>query len=129
MEKSIFILRGLPGAGKSALAQALNIKAVCCADDYFVHNGNYVWNKINIEDAHNWCQRKCRRFMEKQVNKIIIANTCISEWELFPYQQLAKQFEYKCFVLIVENRHNGINVHNCPETVIEKMKKRFEIKL
>ena len=53
MEKALFILRGLPGAGKSALAKAIGIRAICCADDYFVlPNGKYVWKAEKIGKAH-----------------------------------------------------------------------------
>lgn len=125
MKKSLFILRGLPGAGKTSLAEALEIKAVCSADDYFVHGGNYVWKVEQLHAAHDWCQRKCRRFMKKQIDKIIIANTFTSARELKPYQDLARQFGYTVFSIVVENRHGGTNVHNVPEETLEKFRNRL----
>ena len=35
----------------------------------------------------------------------------------------------KCFSIIVENRHKGINEHGVPEDKIQIMKDRFEINL
>jgi hypothetical protein len=35
----------------------------------------------------------------------------------------------RVFSIIVENRHGGINIHNCPPETIERMESRFEIKL
>ena len=35
-EKSLIILRGLPGSGKSSLASLLT-KAICSADDYLIN--------------------------------------------------------------------------------------------
>lgn len=125
MKKSLFIFRGLPGAGKSALAEVLEIKAVCCADDYFTHDGKYLWNGAKIGAAHEWCQRKCRRFMKKQVEKIVVNNTFTSERELQPYLDLARQFGYKIFSVVVENRHGGTNTHNVPEATLEKMRNRL----
>lgn len=46
-----------------------------------------------------------------------------------PYFNLAKEFGYSVFSVIVENRHGGINEHNVPEDKIEQMKNRFNIKL
>jgi hypothetical protein len=46
-----------------------------------------------------------------------------------PYVEMAKEYGFKVFTLIVENRHGGVNQHNVPEDKIELMKNRFEIKL
>jgi len=46
-----------------------------------------------------------------------------------PYYDLAKRYGYQVYSIIVENRHDGVNVHDVPEEVLEKMKKRFDIKL
>jgi hypothetical protein len=45
------------------------------------------------------------------------------------YYQLAKEYGYKVFSMIVENRHGGVNQHGVPEEKLEQMKNRFEIKL
>ena len=45
------------------------------------------------------------------------------------YFDWAKEFDYKVFSIIVENRYGGENVHNVPQETLEKMKNRFEIKL
>jgi hypothetical protein len=45
------------------------------------------------------------------------------------YFGLAKQYGYKVFTIIVENRHDGENIHNVPEEKIKQMANRFEIQL
>jgi len=129
MEKILLILRGIPGSGKTSLAQILNIKAICCADDFHMHGNTYVWKASRIGLAHEWCQRKCRRFMKAQAERIVVANTSTTEREMRPYVDLARQFGYKVFSVIVENRHGSTNIHSVPDTTLEKMKARFEIKL
>ena len=130
MKKILYLFRGIPGCGKSSLAQALNIKAVCCADDYFVlPNGKYVWKAEKIGKAHEWCQRKCRRFMKKQAEHIAVTNTFTTERELQPYMKLAQNFNYKVFSIIVENRMSTKNIHSVPDETIQKMISRFEISL
>lgn len=130
MEKDLIIVRGLPGSGKSTLAQKFGSKAICTADDYHTdRNGKYNWKPENVGKSHDWCQRKCRRFMKKGIPVIVIDNTNTTERELTPYYDLARRFGYKTFSTIVENRHGGINTHNVPEETMEKMEKRFNIKL
>jgi hypothetical protein len=46
-----------------------------------------------------------------------------------PYVEMAKEYGFKIFTLIVENRHGGVNQHEVPKDKIELMKNRFEIKL
>jgi len=129
MERNIIIIRGLPGSGKSSLAKLFNTKAICCADDFITHNGIYSWKPETVHISHKWCQRKCERFMKIGAKLIIIANTNTTEKELKPYFNLADEFDYKIYSLILENRHGGVNVHDVPEETLIKMKNKFSIKL
>lgn len=126
--KDLIIVRGIPNSGKSTFAALLS-KAICCADDYFMHNGKYVWKAEKVSMAHEWCQRKCRRFMKKGIKRIVIANTNTTVRELQPYMDLARQFDYKFFSIIIETRHNNKNSHNVPEITLDKMRERFSISL
>lgn len=107
----------------------LGTDAVCTADDYHVHNGVYNWLPENIGAAHDWCQAKCERFMKLRTERIVVANTSTTERELKPYYDLARQYGYIVYSVIVENRMNTKNIHNVPETTLEKMKARFDIQL
>ena len=42
---------------------------------------------------------------------------------------MAKEYNYRYFSVIVENRHEGKNTHGVPEETLEKRKKKFSIKL
>ena len=129
MEKILYIVRGIPGSGKSTLAKQLTSN-VFEADHYFYDNdGNYKFIASEIKDAHKECQDNVRIAMESSIPKIVVSNTFTQEWEMEPYFELAKEFGYKTFSIIVENRHGGTNVHNVPEDKIEQMKNRFSIKL
>ena len=45
------------------------------------------------------------------------------------YFDLASLHGYRVVSLIVENRHDGQNIHGVPTETLEKMRNRFEIKL
>jgi predicted kinase len=129
MEKVLYIVRGIPGSGKSTFAKQLTAN-VFEADHYFYDNdGNYNFVSSEIKDAHKECQDNVRMAMESSTPKIAVSNTSTEEWEMKIYQQLAETYGYVVFSVIVENRHEGVNQHGVPEDKLEQMRKRFQIKL
>ena len=129
MEKNLIIVRGIPGSGKSTVARLFG-RAICTADDWHTdRNGNYNWKPENVGKAHDWCKRKCRRFMKKGIPTVIVANTSTQEKEFLPYIMMGKYYGYRVHTVIVENRHGGVNEHGVPEETLDKMTNRFEIKL
>jgi predicted kinase len=129
MEKTIYIVRGCPNAGKSTFAKTLGGIHIE-ADQYFVDaDGNYNFDGSKIKNAHTWCLDSVKTNMAVGSDKIVVSNTFTQEWEFQPYLELAKEYGYKTFTIIVENRHGNTNEHNVPEDKIEQMKNRFSIKL
>jgi len=139
MEKTLYIVRGVPGSGKSTFAKKLveHDFLVCEADKYFVdkETGEYKFDLSKIKEAHKFCQDLVETYMKDSLvndqfyRGIAVSNTFTQEWEMEHYFGLAKKYGYTVFTLIVENRHGGKNIHNAPDEIIEKMKQRFEIKL
>ena len=133
MEKILYIVRGIPGSGKSTFAKSLG-GTHFETDMFFMVDGEYKFDGSKIKDAHKWCQDSVHTAMllnhTSQLNNIIVvSNTFTQEWEMKPYYEMAEYFEYKVFSIIVENRHGGINEHNVPEEVLTKMRERFEVNL
>jgi predicted kinase len=133
--KNLYLLRGLPGSGKSTLAREIG-DAFVEADMFFMSDGEYKFDGSKIKDAHAWCKSTVREWMEINFNtygleyeNIAVSNTFTQEWEMEDYYQLANEYGYKVFSIIVENRHGGVNQHGVPEEKLEQMKNRFEIKL
>ena len=128
--KTLYIVRGIPGSGKSTFAQSLDCP-VFEADQYFIDSetGEYKFDGSKIKMAHNWCKLRVEQSMEDDFQKIAVSNTFTQEWEMDAYYELAKQYGYRVFSLIVENRHGGVNEHGVPEDKLELMKNRFEVKL
>lgn len=130
MEKILVICRGICGAGKSTFAKTLGGQHYE-ADMYFIDptTGEYKFDGTKIKNAHAWCLDRVKTDMAVAREKIVVSNTFTQEWEMESYFELAKQYGYKVFSIIVENRHEGINQHGVPEDKIEQMKNRFSIKL
>lgn len=133
MEKVLYIVRGVPGSGKSTFAKSLG-GTHFETDKFFMVDGEYKFDGTKIKEAHKWCQDSVNTAMllnhTAGLNSIIVvSNTFTQEWEMEPYFQMANYFDYKVFSIVVENRHGGINQHGVPEDKIQIMKDRFEIKL
>lgn len=136
--KTLILLRGLPGSGKSTTAELLGAGgsgyAHFEADMYFMEDGEYKFDPSKIKDAHKWCQNSVEQAMLLNYtaghnDTIIVSNTFTQEWEMEPYYKLAEPWGYRVYSIIVENRHGGVNVHGVPEDKLQAMKDRFEIKL
>jgi predicted kinase len=136
--KTLTLLRGLPGSGKSTFAKQIwNEYAICEADKYFVdkESGEYRFDASKLKEAHSWCKNEVEiRMIDNQINsqyyaEIVVSNTFTQEWEMEEYHKLAEKYGYMVFSIIVENRHGGINEHNVPEEKLEQMKHRFQISL
>lgn len=132
----LILLRGLPGAGKTTLAEVIlhsnqgTKPDIISADNYFTdEKGVYHFDSSKLKEAHISCQQICADRMRLEFSKIVIANTFTEEWEMEPYFEMAERYKYRVHTIIVENRHDSKNVHNVPEDKLQQMKNRFKIKL
>ena len=81
--KTLYIVRGVPGSGKSTFAQSLDCP-VFEADQYFIDSetGEYKFDGSKIKLAHNWCKLRVEQSMEDDSQKIAVSNTFTQEWEM-----------------------------------------------
>ena len=137
MTKHLYIVRGLPGSGKSTFAKTLvgSDFIVCEADKYFMVDGEYKFDATKLKEAHESCRNTVETYMKDSLlndqfyRQIAVSNTFTQEWEMQPYFDLAEKYGYTVFTVIVENRHGGKNIHGVPQEALDRMKNRFEVKL
>jgi adenylate kinase family enzyme len=137
MSKKLYIVRGLPGSGKSTFAEALvgSDFLVCEADKYFMVDGEYKFDGSKLKEAHESCRNLVETYMKDSLvndqfyREIAVSNTFTQSWEMAPYFELAEKYGYMVFTVIVENRHGGVNQHGVPDDKLEQMKARFEVQL
>ena len=134
--KSLYLVRGCPGSGKTTLAESLawpTGSPVYSADQYFEKEVDgkmvYEFDPKKLGAAHLQCQENTRRAMIAEYAHIFVANTFTRDSEMKDYYKLAEEYGYRVFAIIVENRHGGKDVHNVPEETLKAMKERFSVKL
>ena len=132
----LILLRGIPGSGKTTLGHVIlkslntDVPDVISADDFFLNeDGEYIFDSSKLREAHNQCQVRCSDKMRNEIHKIVVANTFTQEWEMMPYYEMADRYNYRIHTIIVENRHDGKNIHQVPDDKLRMMKERFEIVL
>lgn len=139
----LIILRGAPGSGKSYLGRTIVDRTVngdyenhiFSTDDFFIdrRTKRYVFNKDLIGQAHEFNQNRVKWRSTNGWSPIIVDNTNIKLWEMFPYIQTGVQNGY--IIKIVEpntpwSRSAGQcfknNTHSVPKETIERMLRDYE---
>jgi predicted kinase len=128
--KTLFILRGVPGCGKTSLAESLG-GVYFEADKFFMINGEYKFDYTKLKQAHDLCRHTTEAAMSIGHERVIVSNTFTTEEQMHPYLDLAKDYGYRVVSLVIENRHGNKSIHDVPEESLIAMesKLRNSIKL
>lgn len=131
--RTLIILSGLPGGGKSTLARKLakeDTSIICSADDYFIsRTGEYIFNRDKIGTAHKRCQQKVQNLISFGSPLIIVDNTNTTIKEMNPYVEMASEAGYD--VQLIRIVHESVekcaerNIHGVPLETIQNMNSRL----
>jgi predicted kinase len=135
MQKTVKILSGIPGSGKSTFVKSLlsnnESGVVVSADSFFIDKltGIYNFNPQLISQAHSKCMSGyIEALYSDDIELIIVDNTNIRRWEIENYYKLAKKLNFKVDIYaIVPSLLSDLkicvkrNVHEVPNSVIFEM--------
>ena len=131
---TVYVLRGLPGSGKSTYTKVLGATRKFSADDFFLKDGVYQFDPNYLPQAHAYCLRSYTNWVRdpevRDFGEVIaIDNTNISVAEVAPYAALALAYGWELkiinFSCPLEQAH-ARNTHGVPLSVMEQMAKKLE---
>lgn len=133
--KTITLVRGLPGSGKTRKAHELRGIAgtMHASDDYFTdEKGVYTFDYERLPESHQQCLAFVGQDILDGIRDIIVHNTFTRAWEMQSYFRLAVAHGYR--ISIVDLFDAGLTdlelfergTHGVPLEIIEKMRGHYE---
>jgi predicted kinase len=129
--KTCYIMRGLPGSGKSTIARQLmwGDGRIHSTDDLRYCEGQYVFDPKETERLHTQNYLAFCRSIREGIPTVICDNTNIKLWEFERYINYAKSWEYQVVIVTVTADPEicaARNTHGVSLEVIERMAKNWE---
>jgi predicted kinase len=118
----LYLIRGLPGSGKTTFAKSLGIFHVE-QDMRLIRDGKYTWTKESVTNAVAFCRTAAKHAMLEGMD-LVISNTFTRRFEMQFYLDLANRLDYKVCVFKVCGEFGSI--HNVPEESMRAMRDRWE---
>lgn len=133
-KKIVYIMRGVPGSGKSTIAKEIAENfdgTIHSTDNFFINQtGTYEFDPTKVREAHEANIEAFSASLENNQPVIIVDNTNIKRWEFERYIELAKSAGYSVQEVnaptpTLEEALER-NLHDVPEEVIKRMLENFE---
>lgn len=121
--KTLYIVRGLPGSGKSTYAKSLGIPHFE-ADMYFYKDGVYNFKQWHLQRAHEWCLDQVVNAITLGDSDVAVSNTFTTMKEVNPYLAIKEMCEGLRIVVVDVKTAYG-SIHNVPEETLAKMSARW----
>ena len=130
--KIAYIMRGVPGSGKSEVAKQLakEIGAIHSTDDFFYVNGEYRFDPGRLQENHDRNFEAFCQSLHQGIPVVICDNTNMRHLHFQRYVDAAKQAGYLVAIVVIPRPKPEVaaqrTVHNVPVAVIQRMISRWE---
>jgi tRNA uridine 5-carbamoylmethylation protein Kti12 len=131
MRHQVYILRGVPGSGKSTMTKRLlsglspdETSTIVSADHWFEKSGSYQFDPTQLGQAHGNSQKSFIEALKNGVSVVIVDNTNIKNRDMKLYIDQAKKFNYDWEIVQLEAA-DPQNIHGVPSDTVASMVKRL----
>lgn len=111
-EKTLILMRGLPGSGKSTTAKTFGLP-VYSTDDYFLVDGKYVFDGRKLIEYHDRNFKRTKEALAKGLS-VVVDNCNVELWEMKRYVEAALENGYRV-QFQVPNTSWRFNCEECAE--------------
>lgn len=129
---NLYLIRGLPGSGKSTFAKSLADALDCNHyehDKYlYTEEGKYLWTEQRMAYAYRQCLRDTEATMAEG-EPVVVSNVFPTSKSLKNYRKLAEKYGHRVTYIVVENRRGGVNIHDVPQEALDDMRKAFQVSI
>ena len=129
--KTVVIMRGTSGSGKSTYISKHLAGALVCSADHFFHkdDGSYEFDVRKLGAAHEACKRKFKKALKQGEPLVVVDNTNTKMWEMKPYIMAARHAGYELEFVRMDTPVEvaaARNVHGVPQEAVQKMADRMQ---
>lgn len=136
MKRKLYIMRGLPGSGKSTKAKELagKLGKIFSTDDYFMQDGEYRFDAARLPENHRRNLDDSTMAMRRGTGTVVIDNTNIEPWHFEKYVEAGRLYGYEIEFVEFDPRNYSDakirelasrNTHRVPESAIRAMKDKW----
>jgi predicted kinase len=124
---NLLIIRGLPGSGKSSLAQvAVAAGFTHLEDDMYHHTdeGDYEFEWARNDAAFEWLLHTTKRLL-MHGQSVVVSSVFTTNATMAPYFKFCEACGIRITVARMEADHG--NIHDVPKWVLGKMRDEYEV--
>jgi predicted kinase len=130
--KIAYILRGIPGSGKTTLAKKLagDVGRIHSTDDFFMRNGQYCFDPGKLAEYHAQNLARFQESVRAGIPVVVCDNTNIRRSHFAPYVAAAQNAGYEVRVISLPHPPAETaaqrNTHGVSQYTIQKMLSDWE---
>lgn len=129
--RRLYLVRGLPGSGKSTFAKRLlttrsHDTVHYEADDYFVgEDGEYRFDPKKLPMAHQRCFENTLIALSQGFD-VVVSNTFTQLWEMDKYLDISTVNDVEVEIWVFAMTESFGSIHGVPEDTLKKMRDRWQ---